>query len=78
MNYFFQIWNLHVALLGGFGSMRPLENLSKWSNLVRFDVYLDQIFSLKFLKNYLFYIKFLKNTIFYIKNRYFTYMLAMG
>ena len=56
------------AFLGGFGGMPPRENYLKWCNLVRFDVYFDQILSLKNFKNYHFYIKILKIAIFYYKN----------
>ena len=38
----------------------PEKILKMWCNLVRFDVYLDQILSSKTFKNYHFYIQFLK------------------
>ena len=45
------------ALLGGFGGMLPQEFFFKLCNLVRFGLYLDQILSLKNLKNYHFLFK---------------------
>ena len=56
--------------------MPPRENFYKWCNLVRFGVYLDQIFYFKkfqkvpffiyiFFLNYHFLHKFLKTAIFY-------------
>ena len=59
--FFFRFGNLHVAcaLLGGFGGMPPppRENFLKWCNFVRFNVYFDQILSLKNFKSYHFLYK---------------------
>ena len=44
------------ALLGGFGGMPPRENFKKWCNLVRFGVYLDQIFYFKKFQKVQFFI----------------------
>ena len=55
---------LRRAFLGGFGG----TNFFKWCNLVRFGVYLDQILSLKKLKNYYFLYKFFINYHFFYKN----------
>ena len=76
--FFFRFGNLHVAklhaalvkpcaLLGGFGSMLPRENVLKCCNLVRFGVYFDQILSLKFINNYHFLCKNFKSCIFLYK-----------
>ena len=56
------------ALLGGFGGMLPQIFFFKWSNLVRFGVYLGQILSLKNFKNYCFLYKNLINYYFFNKN----------
>ena len=60
------------------GHTPPPENFFlKWCNLVRFVVYLNQIWSLKNFKNDHFYIYiYFKIPFFYIKNKYFRYMLA--
>ena len=67
--FFIRFGNLHVAkrhaahgakpcaLLGGFGGMPPEKFFLKWSNLVRFGVYFDQILSLKNFNNYHFLYK---------------------
>ena len=44
-------------LARGFGGMLLWENFFKWCNLVRFDVYLDQILSLQNFKSYHFLYK---------------------
>ena len=68
---FFQNWKFACreatccslcALLGGVGGMILRENFFKWSNLVRFGVYLDQILSLKKFLNYHFLYKKFKNS----------------
>ena len=48
---------LRRALLGGVRGMLPRENFSKWCNLVRFGVYLDQILSSQNFKSYYFLYK---------------------
>ena len=68
-DFFFQIWKFacREALLGGSGACPPRENFLKWCNLVRFGVYLDQILSLKNIKNYHFLYKIFKNYYFLYK-----------
>ena len=53
--YLFQIWEYACAM--GVRGHAPQEIFLKWCNLVRFDVYLDQILSLKIFKNYYFLFK---------------------
>ena len=78
-NIFFKFGNLHVArrhaaygeAMGLGRGVRghappPREFFSKWCNLVRFDVYLDQILSVKFFKNYHFLYKINKKKQFFI------------
>ena len=49
------------ALLEGFGGMPPQENFLKCCNLVRFGVYLDQIFYFKKFQKYHFLYNFFLN-----------------
>ena len=67
-DFFVRFGSLHGLCEGGSGACPPPpENFVKWCNLVRFGVYLDQILSLKNLKNYHFLYNFFLNTISYIK-----------
>ena len=67
MNMYYTIFNTYMHLFRGFGGMLPREIFFKWCNFVRFGVYLDQILSLKYFKNYHFLYKKFKNS---CKNTY--------